>query len=209
MQQVVHWLLSLQHPNSWFLLCLYTGHREKLVIMRSTKGKLPKNIELLKLRAKKFTKGYIPWNKGKQASEETKYKISKSGKGRIPWNKGKKLFYSVWNKGIKNDKISGEKHWNYKIDRNQLVKKQLRNDSLYYRWRKEVKDRDHWKCRISNGDCSGDLIVHHILGWKDFPELRYQINNGITLCHAHHPRKRAEEKRLVPTFMELVSVSKA
>ena len=33
-------------------------------------------------------------------------------------------------------------------------------------------------------------------------------NNGITLCFAHHPRKRAEEKRLSPYFMELVSVSK-
>lgn len=50
--------------------------------------------------------------------------------------------------------------------------------------------------------------VHHILGFKEHPELRYDINNGITLCHFHHPRKKEEEKRLIPTFMELVSVSK-
>jgi len=36
----------------------------------------------------------------------------------------------------------------------------------------------------------------------------FTIKNGITLCHAHHPRKRAEEKRLEPLFKELVSVSK-
>ena len=40
------------------------------------------------------------------------------------------------------------------------------------------------------------------------PKLRYEINNGITLYHAHHLRKRAEEKRLAPIFQELVSVSK-
>ena len=49
---------------------------------------------------------------------------------------------------------------------------------------------------------------YRILSWRDYPELRFNINNGITLCHAHHPRKRAEEKRLIPIFKELVSVSK-
>ena len=41
-----------------------------------------------------------------------------------------------------------------------------------------------------------------------WPELRYDINNGITLCHFHHPIVREEEKRLIPTYKELVSVSK-
>jgi NUMOD3 motif-containing protein len=54
----------------------------------------------------------------------------------------------------------------------------------------------------------GRLEAHHILNWREYPELRYDINNGITLCHAHHPRKRAEEKRMVSYFTELLSVSK-
>ena len=69
-------------------------------------------------------------------------------------------------------------------------------------------NRDNWKCKINNSDCKGRLEVHHILGFTKFPELRYDINNGITLCHFHHPRVREEEKRLSPYFMELVSVSK-
>ena len=85
---------------------------------------------------------------------------------------------------------------------------QQRNDSAYKVWRNNVLKRDKTKCRIANGDCSGYLIVHHILGWSNYPELRYQINNGITLCQAHHPLKRAEEKRLIPIFQELVPVSK-
>jgi hypothetical protein len=36
--------------------------------------------------------------------------------------------------------------------------------------------------------------------------LRYNINNGITLCQFHHPRKRVEEQRLIPFFQNMVEV---
>ena len=81
-----------------------------------------------------------------------------------------------------------------------------RRSSAYRDWRSQVLKRDNFKCRIANQDCSGKVIVHHILSWRDYPELRYNINNGITLCQAHHPRKRAEEKRLIPFFQGLVPV---
>ena len=60
----------------------------------------------------------------------------------------------------------------------------------------------------NNHNCKGRIIAHHILGWTKFKELRYEVNNGIILCLAHHPRKRAEEKQLIPTFKELVLASK-
>lgn len=102
----------------------------------------------------------------------------------------------------------GEKCYNYIKDRSKLVKKQERNDPAYKEWRMSVWLRDNFKCKIANPDCKGKIEAHHILGWSEFVELRYEINNGITLCHAHHPRKRAEEKRLSPYFQNLVSVSK-
>jgi len=37
-------------------------------------------------------------------------------------------------------------------------------------------------------------------------QLRYNIKNGITLCHFHHPKKRMEEKRLIPFFQGVVEV---
>ncbi len=83
-----------------------------------------------------------------------------------------------------------------------------RRSYAYIDWRKSVWVRDSYKCRIGNKDCNGRIEVHHILSYTEYPELRYEITNGITLCHAHHPRKRAEEKRLEPYFKELVSVSK-
>ena len=78
--------------------------------------------------------------------------------------------------------------------------------SKYMAWMKAVKDRDGWKCKIGNDDCKGRLEAHHILRWSEYPELRYEVNNGITLCAYHHPRKKADEKRLVPTFRELINV---
>ena len=96
------------------------------------------------------------------------------------------------------------KPWNWKEDRSLLKKQNRRNDPAYVDWRKRVWLRDNFKCRINNSDCSGRIEAHHILGWSKYPELRYEINNGITLCQAHHPRKRVDEQRLIPMFQELV-----
>jgi len=123
---------------------------------------------------------------------EVRKKISLAKKGKPHFNQRGEN-HGMWKKRIKNG-------GNYKINNE-------RNDSAYQNWVKQVKKRDKGQCRINNQDCSGYCIVHHILPVRDYPELIYDINNGITLCQAHHPRKRAEEKRLIPAFQELVSVS--
>ena len=91
-------------------------------------------------------------------------------------------------------------------DRSQLVKSEKKHlDGRYREWMLGVKSRDDWKCKINNGDCNGRLESHHILNWKDYPELRYVKENGITLCHAHHPRGRENEAKLSPFFKNLVA----
>lgn len=94
-------------------------------------------------------------------------------------------------------------------DRSKLSQKQVRNDYAYQEWRKLVWARDGFTCQLKDNDCNGKIISHHILPWRDYPEKRYDINNGITLCRYHHPLKRVEEKRLEPIFLELMSASKA
>ena len=147
-----------------------------------------------------FAKGFTPWNKGKHWDKEMKTKMSNIRKKRFETE-------DAWNKGLKGF-LAGKKHYRWIEDRSKLAKKQERNDSAYREWRLNVYKRDNYKCRICNEDCSGRIIAHHILGWSKYPELRYDVNNGITLCQAHHPLKRAEEKRLTPYFEELVSVLK-
>ena len=158
------------------------------------------------------SKGGIPWNKGKKNeyhlfpngrvfSEEWKNKIKIA-------NKGRKLT-EEWKNKIRKNTPKGEKSVHYIKDRTLLkVSDKKHLDQQYRDWMLNVKKRDDWKCKISSSDCNGRLESHHILNWVEYPELRYDINNGITLCHAHHPRGRANEKRLSPYFMELVSVSK-
>ena len=75
----------------------------------------------------------------------------------------------------------------------------------YKEWRRIIGIRDERKCRIDNAECDGRLEVHHILGWAEYPELRYEVNNGITLCAKHHPRKRSEEKLLIPFFQTILA----
>ena len=154
-----------------------------------------------------FTKGkkYPDRKRPKPFTDEHKKNLSSSHKGKSStWMKGK----PAWNKGKKFPELSGENSPNWIKDRTKLKKSADKmNDYAYKVWMLKVKKRDNWKCRLANSDCNGRLESHHILNWEDNPELRYITNNGITLCHAHHPRGRANEKRLEPILMELVSVS--
>ena len=113
-------------------------------------------------------------------------------------------------KGIKRSQCSGKNHYRYISDRSIYLKNREHDPEklkLEYRnWRLEVYKRDNYKCRINNCDCAGRIIAHYILGFTKFPELRYNINNGITLCLFHHPLKRIEEQRLIPFFQQMVEV---
>ena len=53
----------------------------------------------------------------------------------------------------------------------------------YVEWRRAVFARDGFKCM--NKLCtsgSSKLHAHHILSWKDHPDKRYDVANGITAC---------------------------
>ena len=59
-------------------------------------------------------------------------------------------------------------------------------------WVKAVKDRDGWKC--VECDATDRLHAHHIKRWKDRSELRYEVSNGVTLCHECHLLAHGWEK---------------
>lgn len=184
-----------------------------------------------KLKQSLARMGKSPWNKGllgyknKPCTEERKQKISASRLGivfseaHIARLREAHLGQSAWNKGktgvsshteetkLKmSESKKGAGSYQYKVDRTQLKKSEKKHlDSRYKEWMLSVKGRDGWKCQISNEDCCGRMEAHHILTWRDHPELRYEIKNGITLCQHHHPRKRAEEIRLSPYFQEIVN----
>lgn len=98
----------------------------------------------------------------------------------------------------------GEKSVRWIIDREQVKRQEERNNPEYKQWRMSIWKRDNFTCCIKNNDCKGKIEAHHILSWSEHPELRYSVNNGITVCHFHHPRKKVEEKALIHTFQELI-----
>lgn len=180
------------------------------------KGSIPWNKGLKGCMSEEGKKRMIASKKGKKQSKESIDKRVKSntGKKRTPefceqmrqLNLGRKISeetrknLSESHKGI----LVGERNPKWISDRSKLKTGRTHSyDYQYKLWMKLVKNRDNWKCRQGNNECSGRLEAHHIEPWSKSPELRYEVKNGITLCHFHHPRKRSEEVRLAPVFQKM------
>jgi len=62
-----------------------------------------------------------------------------------------------------------------------------RDDPEFERWARAVKVNDDFTCQI----CSAKgvyLEAHHKNGWNAFPDERYDLDNGVTLCKRCHDR---------------------
>lgn len=69
-----------------------------------------------------------------------------------------------------------------------------RECSSYKEWREAVYQRDDYTCQKC-GQRGGKLNAHHIKSYAKYPDLRLDINNGITLCvdcHKITHRKKKE-----------------
>ena len=62
----------------------------------------------------------------------------------------------------------------------------------YKRWKKAVLERDGYKCQHCGEE--NDLHVHHIKSFSKYPELRYEVSNGITLCKKCHKKEHKSER---------------
>ena len=65
------------------------------------------------------------------------------------------------------------------------LNKRLRTSQRYLKWRKNVFERDNYTCRkCDKKGCY--LEADHIKPFAQFSELRFDINNGRTLCKPCH-----------------------
>lgn len=65
--------------------------------------------------------------------------------------------------------------------------KRLRQSAKYKNWRKKILLKDNYTCQIC-GLRGGRLTADHIKSWCMFPENRFDIDNGRTLCFTCHTK---------------------
>ena len=132
-----------------------------------------------------FKKGKVPWNKGKSGYKnqypETRRLVTTRKKGYQHTDEAKKKI---------GDAHRGVNHYNWKgtTPENRLA----RNSTAYQKWRTAVFQRDNYTCTwcgIRSG--KGETVVlnaDHIKQFAYYPELRFDINNGRTLCIDCHKK---------------------
>ena len=144
-------------------------------------------------------KGLNPnWNKGKnnpmygrkgilsphfnvKKTEEHKQKIKEARKKQIIT---KEQIEKTKKTRIKNGGFSGKNNGNWKGGITPINAK-IRNSFEYKLWRNCVFERDKYTCRFC-GVIGGQLNADHIKPFSLFPELRFAIDNGRTLCIRCH-----------------------
>jgi 5-methylcytosine-specific restriction endonuclease McrA len=68
-------------------------------------------------------------------------------------------------------------------------------DPKYLQWRNSVLQRDNYVCQHCGRTCKKSekgLAAHYLKAYAKYPELRFDINNGITLCRECHMREHGK-----------------
>lgn len=74
------------------------------------------------------------------------------------------------------------------IDGKAAERRGERHSAEYKRWRFDVYSRDRFACVMCGDDRGSNLNAHHIYPFAKYPELRLNLDNGITLCERCHDR---------------------
>lgn len=135
--------------------------------------------------------------RGKKRSKEFCENLSNKLKGReITW--GEKISKSL--AGVPRPDRRGE---NCNFWRGGTTKEnaKIRSSLEYRQWRKAVFERDNYTC-VECGDKSKKnhrviLRADHIKPFAFYPELRFDINNGRTLCDPCHKKTPTFGKKTI------------
>ena len=128
-----------------------------------------------------FIKGYVPktaFKKGVTFSIEHKKNI---GKSKIGNQSAKGYKHSTEAKIKIGNAKKGENNYRWKDG----VKRGKHSSPEYRQWRSDVFTRDKWTCQTC-GARGIYLEAHHLMSFAHHPELRFILENGVTLCRECH-----------------------
>jgi 5-methylcytosine-specific restriction endonuclease McrA len=77
----------------------------------------------------------------------------------------------------------------------------VRGSKAYSEWRGKVFQRDNYTCQLC-GNRGGKLSAHHIFLFSTHQELRFKVENGISLCWDCHKSIRGKEDQYHQQFAE-------
>lgn len=86
----------------------------------------------------------------------------------------------------------GEKHPMWISDRSE-VKHRPRSEQTW--WRKEIFERDNYTCQMCYQK-GGRLQADHIKPYSQFPDERWLLTNGRTLCESCHKKTPTYGRKL-------------
>ncbi len=128
----------------------------------------------------RFVKGQKPWNnglKGVQAKEKHPSWGRKQSNEEV-----EKRIKKILERGL----LKGKNHPNWKGGITPIYLK-IRNSEEYKSWRKKIFERDKYTCVLC-GHRGRGLVADHKKPFALFPELRFSIENGRTLCDSCHKK---------------------
>lgn len=163
---------------------LQTSYNKGKHLSEETKEKISKKRLGKKLSKETIEKIRIA-NTGKKRSIESKLKYSLALKGlKKSLEHVKNMSLSRKNKPNYSCRGSKSYFWKGGITKTNRI---IRNSIEYRLWRESVFKRDNWTC-VWCGIRGGRLEADHIKPFSLFPELRFAIDNGRTLCKECHKK---------------------
>jgi len=178
--------------NYHFIRRIYCGN-----VCRG-KDKVPWNKGLTKeidSRVLKYTKTLTSELRSKIVKESHKNMSKKQREKRamnISISKKGILFSDEHRKNISNSKIgkrTGKDNNMWKGGVTELNDK-IRKSAIYNKWRIAVYKKDYYTCQQC-GYNKGYIAAHHIYPFSIYPEYRFEVKNGTTLCKSCHPHIEA------------------